>query len=64
MSHDFTSLDLTTDVTTDLTADPGIDPAFVFDFQQYDEVGDGQRWSTWLSVEPLCRGPEPRPRAW
>jgi RIO kinase 1 len=38
-----------------------IDPAFVFDFQQYDEVGDGQRWSTWLSVEPLCRGPEPRP---
>ena len=21
----------------------------------------GQRWSTWLSVEPLCRGPEPRP---
>ena len=61
MSHDFTSLDLTTDLTTDLTADPGIDPAFVFDFQQYDEVGDGQRWSTWLSVEPLCRGPEPRP---
>ena len=40
---------------------PEIDPAFVFDFQQYDEVGDGQRWSTWLSVEPLCRGPEPRP---
>ena len=24
-------------------------------------VEDGQRWSTWLSVEPLCRGPEPRP---
>ncbi|WP_343910836.1 serine protein kinase RIO [Nocardioides aquiterrae] len=57
MSHDFTH-------------DPGrvpgpdlseIDASFVFDFQQYDEVGDGQRWSTWLGVEPLCRGPEPRP---
>ena len=24
-------------------------------------LGDGQRWSTWLDVEPLCRGPEPRP---
>jgi RIO kinase 1 len=40
---------------------PDVDPAFIFDFQAYDEVGDGQRWSTWLSVEPLCRGPEPRP---
>lgn len=38
-----------------------LDPAFVFDFRAYDEVGEGQRWSTWLSVEPLCRGPEPRP---
>ncbi|MGY2704209.1 MULTISPECIES: serine protein kinase RIO [unclassified Nocardioides] len=48
MSHDFSE-------TSDL------DPTFVFEFQTYDEVGDGQRWSTWLSVEPLCRGPEPRP---
>ncbi|CUR59768.1 conserved hypothetical protein [metagenome] len=40
----------------------GIDPRFVFDFQAYDEPDDsGQRWSTWLSVEPLSRGPEPRP---
>ena len=39
----------------------GLDPSFVFDFTAYDEVGDSQRWSTWLSVEPLCRGPEPRP---
>ena len=23
--------------------------------------GDDQRFSTWLTVEPLCRGPEPRP---
>jgi RIO kinase 1 len=41
---------------------PGIDPRFIFDFQAYDEPDDAtQRWSTWLSVEPLCRGPEPRP---
>lgn len=43
---------------SDLT---GVDPRFVFDFQAYDDLGDDQRWSTWLSVEPLSRGPEPRP---
>lgn len=32
-----------------------------FDYVPLDEVGDGQRWSTWLDVEPLSRGPEPRP---
>ncbi|WP_243057293.1 serine protein kinase RIO [Nocardioides sp. SR21] len=47
MSHDFTTSEL--------------NPAFVFDFQTYDDLGDGQRWSTWLDVEPLSRGPEPRP---
>lgn len=31
------------------------------EFTAYDELGAGQRWSTWLNVEPLCRGPEPRP---
>jgi len=41
--------------------DAGIDPRFVFDFTSYDDPDDGQRWSTWTSVEPLCRGPEPRP---
>ena len=42
------------------TAD--LDPAFVFDFRAYDDIDDtSQRWSTWLQVEPLCRGPEPRP---
>jgi RIO kinase 1 len=49
---------------TDRLTDPfeGIDPRFVFDFQSYGEPDDDrQRWSTWLSVEPLCRGPEPRP---
>lgn len=40
----------------------GIDPDFIFDFRALDEPdSDTQRWSTWLSVEPLCRGPEPRP---
>jgi RIO kinase 1 len=38
-----------------------IDPTFVFDYQAYDELDPGQRWSTWLEVEPLMRGPEPRP---
>jgi len=39
-----------------------LDPAFVFEFRAYDEPdASNQRWSTWLDVEPLCRGPEPRP---
>ena len=39
-----------------------LDPSFVFDFRAYDEPeSDTQRWSTWWEVEPLCRGPEPRP---
>jgi RIO kinase 1 len=48
----------------DLRDDPfdGIDPNFIFDFQTLDDLDETtQRWSTWLSVEPLCRGPEPRP---
>jgi len=40
---------------------PVIDPSFVFDFSVTDDPGEGQRWSTWLDVEALCRGPEPRP---
>ena len=39
----------------------GVDPSFVFDFKAYDDLDEGQRWSTWLDVEPLSRGPEPRP---
>jgi RIO kinase 1 len=47
----------------------GIDPAFIVDFVPYDDgdpdhddaLGPGRRWSTWLDVEPLCRGPQPRP---
>ncbi|MFZ2503255.1 MAG: RIO1 family regulatory kinase/ATPase [Nocardioides sp.] len=42
--------------------EPPLDPRFTFDFVAYDEPGDpNQRWTTWHSVEPLCRGPEPRP---
>lgn len=40
----------------------GIDPTFVFDFESYGEPdSENQRWSTWLAIEPLSRGPEPRP---
>jgi RIO kinase 1 len=46
---------LSFDISSDL------DPFFVFDFRPADEPSDGQRWTTWLDVEPLCRGPEPRP---
>jgi RIO kinase 1 len=39
-----------------------IDPAFTCEFHPYAEPdGATQRWTTWWSVEPLCRGPEPRP---
>lgn len=32
-----------------------------FDFMALDDLGPDQRWTTWWDVEPLCRGPEPRP---
>jgi RIO kinase 1 len=38
-----------------------IDPRFVFEFRTSEDPVEGQRFSTWLDVEPLCRGPEPRP---
>jgi RIO kinase 1 len=50
-----------TDSYTHVDPLSGIDSSFVFDFQAYDDLGEAQRWSTWLSVEPLSRGPEPRP---
>ena len=35
---------------------------FSLDFTVYDDdLPDGQRWSTYLDVERLCRGPEPVP---
>ena len=40
----------------------GIDPFFVVDFRALEDPDDDrQRWSTYWDVEPLCRGPEPRP---
>ena len=49
----------------DHAPDDDLRDEFVFDFRAIDDPDDpdddGQRWSTWLSVEPLCRGPEPRP---
>jgi len=53
-------------MTSDLSSNlQGLDPRFSFDFQAYDDPDDTdgatRRWSTWLSVEPLSRGPEPRP---
>jgi len=41
--------------------DPPLDPRFTFDFRPLDEVGDGQRFSTYWDVEPLMRGPQPPP---
>lgn len=48
----------TTFTAADLT---GLREEFVLDFRPHDDPGDDQRWSTWHDVEPLFRGPEPRP---
>jgi len=70
MSHDLTHDQHYPDFPDDFLTDAyrsgpapldDVDPGFVFDFRSYDDLADGQRWSTWLSVEPLSRGPEPRP---
>ena len=63
MTHPFPEDTAQLAADSDLTGPvlDGIDPGFVFDFHAYDDLDTDQRWSTWLSVEPLCRGPEPRP---
>ena len=43
--------------TPSTEAFPDLDERFVFDFQASEDPDEGQRFSTWLSVEPLCRGP-------
>jgi RIO kinase 1 len=51
-------------LTSELSPDSTLDPRFTFDFVALDPDDDlepGSRWSTWLAVEPLCRGPQPRP---
>jgi RIO kinase 1 len=52
------------DLARDL--DPGLacDPAFAFDYvalDDPDDLGEGQRYSTYWDVEPLMRGPQPTP---
>lgn len=39
----------------------GIDERFTFDYQTYETLADGQRWSRWDDLEALCKGPDPRP---
>ncbi len=48
---------------TPLAPDAGsqTDSFFVFDFTLVDGPGEGQRFSTYWDVEPLCRGPQPLP---
>jgi RIO kinase 1 len=40
------------------TAEP---TRFTLDFHVYDDPSDGQRWTTYWDVDPLCRGPQPVP---
>jgi len=47
--------------THEPTLAPDQDPFFVFDFTTVAGPGDGQRFTTYWEVEPLCRGPEPLP---
>lgn len=49
------------DRTTPDPQHPAQHPAFDFDYRPLEDLDDDQRWSTWLEVEPLSRGPEPRP---
>ena len=51
-------------MSSEPSSDFTLDPRFAFDFVALDpddDLDDGSRWSTWLAVEPLCRGPRPRP---
>ncbi|AKU17233.1 serine protein kinase RIO [Luteipulveratus mongoliensis] len=41
--------------------EPDSASVFTFDFQALEDPGEGQRWSTWDTIERLCHGPEPRP---
>ena len=60
--HSTTSMDRReTSAAIDSTVDSTVD--FTADFIAYDDLDadSGVRWSTWLDVEPLSRGPQPRP---
>ncbi len=45
-------------MSTNPEIEPELDPRFVFDFELIDEDA---RLSNYHDLEPLCRGPEPRP---
>ena len=71
MSHDFIGTTSSTPLTTS-SGSPSRKPRPIpstastprssSTSQSYDEPDDDrQRWSTWFDVDPLCRGPEPRP---
>ena len=45
----------------DLVPDHTLDAAFTFEYVALDDVGEGQRFSTYWDVEPLMRGPQPPP---
>lgn len=48
--------------TPEPTTEPFTGPTHLtFDFRPLEDLDDDQRWSTWLEVEPLSRGPQPRP---
>ena len=36
---------------------PDVRPRFDVDYRTVEDPGEGQRFSTWLDVQPLCRGP-------
>lgn len=68
MSSEYEHIDAYSDLDSrwaDFTSEesqPDPAEAYVFQFHAIgEELGPGQRWSTWLDVERGCRGPEPRP---
>ncbi len=61
MSAEFTRYAVESSANSYTDPSTDVDPFFVFDFRACDDPDDGQRWTTWLDVEALCRGPEPRP---
>ncbi|HYU85952.1 MAG TPA: RIO1 family regulatory kinase/ATPase [Kribbellaceae bacterium] len=49
------------DVNTEQDLSDIYDQRFVFEFEQLEGPGEGQRWTTWLDVERGSRGPDPWP---
>lgn len=46
-------------MSSNTTGEP--EPDFTFAYTAYDDLGPSERWSSWDDLEPLMRGPEPRP---